>query len=146
MSLSEQQLQQQAEKFVERYSIDVTEELVEEVKHIKAIHVANFGEESLPPLNLLNMILKCKLQPLFVNCCVALRIFCTIPVTVAEAERSFSKLSLIKNYLRSTMSQDRLSDLGTLAIENQVARTVEFDKVIDYFAHQKARKAHLLYK
>jgi len=31
----------------------------------------------------------------------------TIPVLVASAERSFSKLKLIKSYLRSTMSQQK---------------------------------------
>ena len=35
------------------------------------------------------------------------KIFLTIPVTVASAERSFSKLKIIKNYLRSTMSKER---------------------------------------
>jgi hypothetical protein len=30
-------------------------------------------------------------------------------VTVASAERNFSKLKLLKKYLRSTMSQDRLN-------------------------------------
>ncbi|XP_046686683.1 zinc finger MYM-type protein 1-like [Homalodisca vitripennis] len=36
----------------------------------------------------------------------------SVPVTVAKAERSFSKLKLIKNYLRSSMSQQRLTDLA----------------------------------
>ena len=31
----------------------------------------------------------------------------TIPITVASTERSFSKLKLIKSYLRSTMSQKK---------------------------------------
>jgi len=34
-----------------------------------------------------------------------------ILVSVASAERSFSKLKLIKSYLRSTMSQQRLNEL-----------------------------------
>ncbi len=34
----------------------------------------------------------------------AFKIFLTLPVTVASAKRSFSKLKLIKNYLRSTMA------------------------------------------
>ncbi len=51
------------------------------------------------------------------------KIFLTLPVTVAaSAERSFSKLKLIKNYMRSTMSQDRLSGLSILSIENESAR------------------------
>jgi hypothetical protein len=42
-----------------------------------------------------------------------------VPVTVASAERSFSKLKLLKNHLRSTMSQDRLNGLTTLCIEKK---------------------------
>jgi len=41
----------------------------------------------------------------------------TIPVSVASAERSFSKLKLIKSNLRSTMSQQRLNRLALLSIE-----------------------------
>ncbi|CAA0823159.1 hAT dimerisation domain-containing protein / transposase-related [Striga hermonthica] len=55
----------------------------------------------------------------FPNAWVAYRILLTIPVTVASAERSFSKLKLIKNYLRSTMSQDRLNGLTMLSIEKK---------------------------
>jgi 20S proteasome alpha/beta subunit len=47
-------------------------------------------------------------------------ILLTIPDTVASAERSFSKLKLVKNYLRSTMSQDRLVDLARLSIESEI--------------------------
>jgi hypothetical protein len=45
-------------------------------------------------------------------------LFLTLPVTSANAERSFSKLKLIKNYLRSTQEQERLIDLAVLAIES----------------------------
>jgi len=41
----------------------------------------------------------------------------TIPISIASAERSFSKLKLIKSYLRSTMSQQRLKGLALLSIE-----------------------------
>jgi len=38
-------------------------------------------------------------------------LFLTIPVTVATAERSFSKLKIIKSYLPSSMSQERLDEM-----------------------------------
>jgi hypothetical protein len=38
--------------------------------------------------------------------------------TVASAERSFSKLKLLKNYLRS-MSQERLNNLAMCTIERE---------------------------
>jgi len=58
--------------------------------------------------------------------CVSMRILLTIPATVASAERSFGKLKLVKNYLRSTMSQDRLVDLARLSIESKIARKISF--------------------
>jgi len=55
----------------------------------------------------------------------------TIPVTSASAERSFSKLKLIKIYLRNTMTQNRLSGLAMLSIENEIASELNFDSIID---------------
>ena len=48
------------------------------------------------PYELINAIHKYKLENILPNISVALRIFLTIPVTVASAERSFSKLKLVK--------------------------------------------------
>ena len=56
---------------------------------------------------------------------------------------SFSKLKLVKNYLGSTMSQDRLVDLARLSIESEIARKINFDNVITRFALKKTRKAPL---
>lgn len=76
----------------------------------------------------------------FPNTTIALRILLTIPVTSAGAERAFSKLKMIKNYLRSTISQERLSGLATLAIEKGLAETLDYDHIINQFATQKSRK------
>jgi hypothetical protein len=66
----------------------------------------------------------------------------TIPVTVASAERSFSKLKLIKSYLRSTMSQQRLNGLALLAIEKEMLTEIDYNSLINDFASQKARKVN----
>ena len=58
----------------------------------------------------------------FLNTCIAYRILLTIPVTVAFVERRFSKLKLIKSYLRSTMSQKKFSRLAILSIEERDVR------------------------
>ena len=62
-----------------------------------------------------------KLDSIFPNVCIALRIFITLPVTVASAERSFSKMKLVKHLLRNGMTQDRLSALAILSIESGLA-------------------------
>ena len=59
------------------------------------------------------------------------------------AERSFSKLKLLMNYLRTSMGQDRLSNLATLSIEHELASRLDYDDVINTFASAKARKINL---
>lgn len=44
---------------------------------------------------------------------------------MATCERSFSKLKFIKNYLRLTMSQDRIPDLFILSIEHILVNTLD---------------------
>ena len=56
----------------------------------------------------------------FPNTWITYRILLTIPDIVTSAKRSFSKLKLIKSYLTSTMSQERLSGLTILSIENKI--------------------------
>lgn len=90
---------------------------------------------------MLNYLIQNNLQQVFPNFYVSLRILLTLPVTVASGERSFSKLKLIKNYLRSTMSQERLTNLATISIEHEIASKLETSKLIKQFAEIKARRA-----
>jgi hypothetical protein len=70
----------------------------------------------------------------------AYRILFTVPVTVASAERSFSKLKLLNNYLRSTMSQDRLNGLATLCIEKKLLNEVDSNTIINEFASRNVTR------
>ncbi|PWA52471.1 zinc finger MYM-type protein 1 [Artemisia annua] len=77
----------------------------------------------------------------FPNATIAYRILSTIPVTVASAERSFSKLKLLKSYLRSTISQERLSGLAMIAIENGILEDINCEELINQFAMKNVRRA-----
>jgi len=68
------------------------------------------------------------------------KIYYTLPISSATAERSFSKLKLIKTYLRSTIAEDRLSNLAVLSIERNVAEDMDYNNVIETFAKMKKRR------
>jgi hypothetical protein len=93
-------------------------------------------EESVP-INILNYI---KRLDFFPKTCIAYRILLTILVIVAFAERSFSRLKLIKSHLRSTMSQKRLNRLVILSIEKKMLENLEYKNLIKNFASQKVRR------
>ena len=67
-------------------------------------------------------------------------LFLVLPVTVATAERSFSKLKLIKNFLRNSIAQDRLTIIAILNVEQIRTSELNLEKVINDFANLKARK------
>jgi hypothetical protein len=69
----------------------------------------------------------------------SLQILLTLPASVASCELSFSKMKLIKSYLRSTMSQNKFTNLVILSSENKVASSNDFSDVIKDFAALKSR-------
>ena len=84
--------------------------------HLKQVYATNINETEFKPIDLLNKLLKLKLENIFPNVCIALRIFCTLPVSVSSNERSFSQLAIIKNKLRNSTNQDRLVSLSIFSI------------------------------
>lgn len=84
-----------------------------------------------------------KVEGCYPNSWIAYQVLLTIPVSVASAERSFSKLKLIKSYLRSSMSQERLSDLAILSIERALVREVDFERLANDFVGKKGRRITL---
>lgn len=72
-----------------------------------------------------------------------LKVIITIPVSSASCERINSCLKRIKNCKRSTMLNDRLSDLTILSMNSDLISSINYDNVINIFA-QKNRRAELL--
>ncbi|GFT96095.1 uncharacterized protein TNCV_4051071 [Trichonephila clavipes] len=74
------------------------------------------------------------------NLGIVLKILLTLPISVASGERSYSKLKLIKKFLRSTSTEDRLNGLTTIAIEHELAEEINVGfkvlGIINIFSNQ----------
>ena len=75
------------------------------------------------------------LKDAFQNVEIALHIYLVLMVSNFSSERSFSKLKLIKNRLRTSMVEDRPVGLTLLSIECDILRELNFDDIIDDFAN-----------
>ena len=64
----------------------------------------------------------------------------TLPITVASNERSFSKLKLIKNYLRSTMTNERLFYLIICSLEYDLLDQIDVEKLVNDWTKMKDRR------
>jgi hypothetical protein len=71
-----------------------------------------------------------------INVAVAADILVTLFFLVALSEISFSKLT--QNYLRKTVSQEKLSGHATISVENKVVMKLKFKKVLNDFVTMKA--------
>ena len=91
-------------------------------------------------IDLLKWIVKWGFTESLPNPSIVLRIFLTMCISVASCEISFSKLKIVKTYLRSTMNQIRLTSLAILSIERDITNVMNFDTIIDDFAALKSRK------
>jgi len=91
---------------------------------------------------ILQYILENDLMTTFPNITIALRILLTLPVSIESGEKSFSKLKIIKNHLKSTRKQKKLFCLATLAIKHEI---LEINiKILKKFITVKSRKVLFL--
>jgi hypothetical protein len=124
-----------------KYDEDIGPEIINEIEFFKyqAKVVLRDGQNA-NFLNILNAIKSRELDSTCPNLVIAYRLYLTMPVTVATGERSFSKLKLIKTYLRSTMSQERLTNSAILSTENKTTQKIDFEDDIEDFVSIKSRK------
>lgn len=88
-----------------------------------------------------------KLLPLhvaFPNLLKQLQIALTLSVTSAACERTFSSLKRVKTYLRSTMSDERLTNLALLTIEKDLTMKLSLEDIVDKFSTSDRRHRIIL--
>ncbi|XP_037804488.1 uncharacterized protein LOC119598865 [Penaeus monodon] len=146
---NDERIKKQIQNFSLLYGEVMPESLIEEVKRLRRLmhsfqidrqRITQDDPRNWDVLQLLKWIVKWALVESLPNLTISLRICLTICVSVASCERSFSKLKLIKTYLRSTMSQTRLSNLAILSIEREVAEEMDTEQIIHDFSVMKVRK------
>ena len=141
-SLDEADLWLHCKNFVEIFSQDNSSdvEINDFFSELKVLQMT-LPDSLMSALEILKFVMDADGYP---NISVAYQIILTVPVTVASAERSFSKLKLLKNYLRSTMSQERLNGLAMCTIEKDILDSIDLNTVLDDFASRNARRSIVL--
>jgi hypothetical protein len=129
-------------KLHKRFPDYFTSELADEIVSFQMLYFAVNTSSTVnsSPIKYLQFIVDNELSDSFPQFEVLIRLFITLPIGIASAERSFSVLRRIKNYMRSTMSQDRTSDLAQLAIERDVAQQLDISSIIKQFSSCKVRR------
>ena len=79
----------------------------------------------------------------FSNREVATSLFLCLMVTDCSEELLFSQLKRMKNELRTTMLQQRLSNLSIMSIKSNILKKMDFEVIAENFAQQKSRKKPL---
>ena len=90
------------------------------------------AEWPLTPLQAIDIV-----PPRLVNIVTLLSIFCMLPVSMCMAERAFSAMKLLKNYLRNIMTDDRLTGLALMYIHPEV--DIDIGNVIRRFMAMPAK-------
>jgi hypothetical protein len=137
-SLNDTELEKSCAKFADTFSHDGSSDvevhdLISELKILKF----TLPDGILSAMQIFEHVRDLDCYP---NVSIAYRILFTIPVTVASAVRSFSKLKLLRNYLRSTMTQERLNGLAILCIEKNLLDEIDLNGIIDDFVSQNVRR------
>lgn len=139
-------MKKKCKEFSDFYHEDINnKEFNSECFHLKEYMKTLTNESVDLDISALHSLIKAdKLEQTFPNVEVAIRIFLCLMVTNCSGERSFSQLKRIKNELRTTMLQERLTNLSIMCIESDLLQKLDFEDIIEDFAHQKSRKKPLL--
>jgi hypothetical protein len=138
ISMSDKDITAAAFDFYQTYETDVSGNLPGEILSFRSSSKEDIKDMSTVQ-DIANYILESDLVDSFRDLYSSCVIFLTIPVTVASAERSFSKLKLIKSSLANSMTQERLTNRSILNIEHQRALEMDIEPLITVFANAKVR-------
>lgn len=135
--LDKSEMETKCKKLAEVYKDDIVDnELFHECIHWNQL----VNGEKMNIREMYTKIINENLKSCFPNLEIIMRINLCMMITNCTGERSFSKLKLIKNVLRSQIGQTRLNSMSLLSIESDIMDEIDFDELIDEFCLTKCRK------
>ena len=143
-SKTDDELRHATETFRENYPDDIDIHFQEEMVHFKYFALAALqfenSDDKIPASQSYKVICDNMIQSTFPNVLTALRIYRCLMITNATGERTFSKLKILKNCHRVSMTQERLNTLAIMATENDVLQNIDFQDILNDFTTVKLRQ------
>jgi len=142
-SKTDDELKHATETFRENYPDDVDIDFQEEMVHSKYLYFASQLEDSddtIPASQSYALISDNMVQSTFPNVLTALRIYRCLMITNTTGERTFSKLNILKNCHRASVTPEQLNSLAIMATENDVLQNIDFQDILNDFTTTKLRK------
>jgi len=152
MDMKIEDIEEGMEKLLKRYPKDFPHDFKNEFQQFLSfsstslsIITTNENKKKNILLNMYKMIVDLNVTESFPNVERLLHLYLSLMCTNSTGERSFSRLKLLKNVLRSSLSQNNLQNLGISSIESEFVKSLDFEDVIQTFANEKARKKELCF-
>ncbi|KAE9543411.1 hypothetical protein AGLY_002211 [Aphis glycines] len=105
-------------------------------------NISSEEEKRIEGTCLVGIYWKNKLQDVFSNLYIMVKIALSLPVDGAIIERYFSKLKIIKNRLRSTMAGEQLKNFMKISCENDI--DIDYDNILNIFSSKNPGLLKLL--
>lgn len=83
-------------------------------------------------------------MPTYSNLYAAMEYVLTLSVTQVNCERVFSKLKIIKNRLRASLSNDRLDAFLLMSVEKEILNDLKFEDILDIIKNSSHTLSKLL--
>lgn len=131
--ISDESINKQVELIITTFPQDFSMSLCTELKNFKRLYFSDTtdsrdkNKDQFGVLPYLQYLVDKQISDAYPEVEILLRLFLTLPIGISSAERSFSVVRRLKTYLRSSMGNEMLSQLGILCIERSTASTLNFE-------------------
>ncbi|XP_075396922.1 zinc finger MYM-type protein 1-like [Tenrec ecaudatus] len=143
MDLPDEECMAAARKLVQAYPNDLNTNLYGEVRQFHSYMRTKFTDSSrmnFTHVALYDSIVGDKIQCVFPNVEIALRMFLTLMITNCTVERSFSSLKRLKSPQPTAMIPESLDSFSLLCMEIDILRQLNSDEIIEEFLRAKDKK------